>query len=360
MKEYSSDDNSILSDREVIGFNDIWLRIIGIPLIGFIIPTLFFHTNPLTDTQNYFRFFVVSLVYAFLYWFIDRKILIYFRRKLPQYNQYNNRLLYQSIVVLVVTVSLCSVINLLLNLIVPAVNTHYFQPSYLYSVLVSIIITIVIISIYESKYAFNLFKESLVKNEALQKENSIAQLQSLKNQVNPHFLFNSLNTLMSLIPENPETAVEFVANLSKVYRYILEIKEKDYIALNDELTCNDAYMFLLKIRFGKNINFHLSGFTENKNQYTLPLSIQMLIENAVKHNIISTTKPLTITITANENSVVVSNNLQLKSTNEKSTKTGLINIEKRYELLSSRKIEVNKTNDSFEVKIPLLKIDQLT
>lgn len=153
-------------------------------------------------------------------------------------------------------------------------------------------------------------------------------------------------------------AVKFVENLSKVYRYILEIKEKNLITLREEIKCYDAYEFLLKIRFGENINFVKTGFNEYKNQYIVPSSIQLLIENAVKHNIISKANPLTISIIADDDFVTVKNNLQLKNTIDPSTKTGLKNIQKRYELLNHSKIEIIENNTEFIVKLPLINIKQ--
>jgi len=153
-------------------------------------------------------------------------------------------------------------------------------------------------------------------------------------------------------------AVKFVENLSKVYRYILEIKETNLITLREEIKCYDAYEFLLKIRFGENINFVKTGFNEYKNQYIVPSSIQLLIENAVKHNIISKANPLTISIIADDDFVTVKNNLQLKNTIDPSTKTGLKNIQKRYEFLNHSKIEIIENNTEFIVKLPLINIKQ--
>lgn len=223
----------------------------------------------------------------------------------------------------------------------------------------SLITTVIIISIYEGVYAFELFKKGLVENKELQRKNTQAQLESLKNQVNPHFLFNSLNTLISVIPEDPEVAVRFTEKLSQVYRYILEIRDKELITIREEMKCIEAYEYLFSIRFGNNVRFNYENIDLNQHKFIVPLSLQMLIENAIKHNIVSQTKPLKITIKIEEDSIKVSNNLQLKTVRESSTKLGLSNIKKRYQILAKKEIIILQTADSFSVEIPILTISEV-
>ena len=344
----------------VIGFKDLWLRIIGIPLISLTLPFIFFNTNPINDLGRYVFLVTVSIFYTFIYWHIDRGIVILFRKKIPSLDDYKKRLLIQSFVIILITVSLCSLIDVFTdyafsNYLITIPRVSYFQ-----SLSASLMITMVVILIYETTYAFDLFKEQLVRNESLKKKNAQAQLETLKNQVNPHFLFNSLNTLISVIPQNPSLAVKFVESLSLVYRYILEIKDKDLVSLNEELRCIEAYEYLLKIRFGENIRFTKTGFNGNRQRFLVPLSVQTLIENAIKHNIVSKLKPLEITIHADHDSLHVKNNLQLKSSIEESTKTGLENINKRFKILTNQGIKVIKTETEFEVIIPLIKIGKVT
>ena len=187
--------------------------------------------------------------------------------------------------------------------------------------------------------------------------NMQSQLEGLKNQVNPHFLFNSLNTLTYLIPENADKSVHFVQQLSKVYRYILELKDKELISLEEELRFLDAYTFLLKERFGENLCVEIDIPDEFLNKNIIPLSLQILCENAIKHNIISSQKPLCLKVfIQNEDKLIVKNNLQKKNQEMNSTRLGLQNIKNRYRFFSEKEVEVIATQEEFVVVLPLIDV----
>jgi len=188
----------------------------------------------------------------------------------------------------------------------------------------------------------------------LQEENIISQFESLKSQVNPHFLFNSLNVLSSLIFIDQNKAAKFVRQMSKVYRYVLEHKDMDTITVREELPFIESYIFLLKTRFDRNLKVIMDIPEEIKNFHVAPIVIQLLLENAIKHNIVSKLKPLTIRIFEKEHYLVVQNNMQLKSSTEVSSRVGLNNIRKRYEYLTTKKVIIEENNENFTVKIPLL------
>jgi len=188
----------------------------------------------------------------------------------------------------------------------------------------------------------------------LQEENIISQFETLKSQVNPHFLFNSLNVLSSLIFIDQNKAGKFVRQLSKVYRYVLEHKDRDKITLKDELPFIESYVYLLKTRFDKNLMVDIKIEKDNYQHKIAPMVIQLLVENAIKHNIISSQKPLSIKIFIENEYLIISNNLQLKSSREISSKTGLDNIRKRYEYLTNTKVLIEDTPEFFKVEIPLL------
>ncbi len=209
---------------------------------------------------------------------------------------------------------------------------------------------------YEAAYYMNALKKSIKEQEQLKRENVESQLEILKNQVKPHFLFNSLNTLASLIPEDASLAVDYVHNLSKVYRYVLEIKDKKLIPVAEELSCVKAYLFMLQIRFGNNLNYEIeeSGLVDK--HHIVPLSLQLLVENAVKHNIISSKKPLTIIIAPKGNKLTVTNNLQPKIQVAKSTGTGLANIKSRYQILTNLPVEIIKSDHQFSVELPIIDV----
>ena len=189
----------------------------------------------------------------------------------------------------------------------------------------------------------------------LQEENIISQFETLKSQVNPHFLFNSLNVLSSLIFIDPDKAAKFVRQMSKVYRYVLEHKDMDTITLKDELPFIESYIFLLKTRFDKNLLVNMLVAPECHSRKIPPMVVQLLVENAIKHNVIAKLKPLTINISIeNEDYLCVTNNLQLKTSREHSSKIGLDNIKKRYEYLTNKKVIIEENTEHFKVKIPLL------
>ena len=221
----------------------------------------------------------------------------------------------------------------------------------------SIIFSSLIIILFESIFNMHALNISEKKQEQLMRQNAESQLEILKNQVKPHFLFNSLNTVISIIPDEPDKAIDYIQRLSKVYRYILEIKDSKLIPIQDELDCIRDYVYMLQVRFGENLQFELSEKGLNNHSHIVPLSLQILVENAVKHNIISNKKPLKIKIEKGENdNLLVSNNLQIKSQKMPSTGTGLSNIKSRYEILTDRKVDIHHTSENFAVSIPLLEV----
>jgi hypothetical protein len=193
-------------------------------------------------------------------------------------------------------------------------------------------------------------REEKMKNEVLS-----ARYESLKNQVNPHFLFNSLSSLSSLINEDTEMADRFVKQLSIVYRYVLETGTKEAVTIAEELEILNAFIFLEKMRFGDNLHIDVDISEEDRSKMVLPLVLQMLLENAIKHNTISKDEPLYIRLYKEVNFIVVENNLQPKTIlREPSIKVGLENIKSRYSLLSDEELVLEKNKNSFIVKIPLL------
>lgn len=190
----------------------------------------------------------------------------------------------------------------------------------------------------------------------LQKENLQSQFDVLKQQVNPHFLFNSLNVLTSLIKLEPDLAEKFSEQLSKVYRYVLENKDNELVDLNTELNFLDAYIFLLNIRFVEKLNVKLNIPDENRCDKIIPLAMQLLIENAIKHNVMSKSNPLVIDIFVDDNNYLnVINNLQERPSQIVSTGVGLKNILNRYQLLKLTVPTFEKTKNQFVAKIQLVK-----
>ncbi|HMO62448.1 MAG TPA: histidine kinase [Ferruginibacter sp.] len=204
-------------------------------------------------------------------------------------------------------------------------------------------------------FYFKEYKTTSLEAEQLKSITAQAEIQLLKNQINPHFLFNNLNVLSALILKDNNEANRFIEAFSKVYRYILTTHDKELVELKTELDFIRPYIFLLQKRFAGALEINISIDEKKQHQYIIPASLQMLIENAIKHNIVSRNKPLTIAVHTNgDNTIVVTNNLQAKQSVEYSTGIGLQNIIKRYRLVSNRDVEVYSNNNFFTVTLPLL------
>lgn len=192
----------------------------------------------------------------------------------------------------------------------------------------------------------------------LRKSSAQAQIQLMKSQINPHFLFNNLNVLSGMvIRENPD-ANHFIEEFSKVYRYVLANQDKELVELRSELEFVQPYLYLLRKRFDAGLEVSVDISPESRNLYVIPIALQMLIENAIKHNVVSPSKPLRIEIYANGNqTLIVRNNLQPRQVSEASSQIGLRNIRQRYELISGRDVIVRQTTEAFEVELPLLSLN---
>lgn len=216
------------------------------------------------------------------------------------------------------------------------------------------IIPCVINLIYFTSYFVRQWKDSLIQNEKLEKEKAQVQFDNLKNQLNPHFLFNALTSLNSLISENQQLASEFLQQLSKVYRYLLQNKEKATVDLNTEIEFIKHYTSLLETRFGHALQIITNIDDSAKDRSIVPVTLQILIENAIKHNIVDPDKPLRLEITTSDDYLIVSNNLQLRRQVETSNKMGLENLKSLYSFLTTQPVIIEETDTKFFVKIPLI------
>ncbi|MBC7902124.1 MAG: histidine kinase [Gemmatimonadaceae bacterium] len=223
------------------------------------------------------------------------------------------------------------------------------------SLLVSLALTLVATTMWEAEYIFGQWKKSLAEKETMQQLAIQHEFETLKSQVNPHFLFNCFNTLSSLISEDAKQAEKFLNELSKVYRYLLRNNEDGLTTVKSEIQFIRSYFQLLKTRHGNAIDFNIE-IDKRYDNYLLPsLSLQLLVENAVKHNVLSKNFPLTIEIfTAAGNKLVVNNNLQRRSQKPPSNKVGLENIQAKYDLLRQSGFQVLEDSKNFTVVLPLL------
>jgi hypothetical protein len=206
-------------------------------------------------------------------------------------------------------------------------------------------------------YVFWYYKyrqESKVKEQKIIAGTASAKFDALKNQLDPHFLFNSLNVLTSLIEEDPYQAQKFTTSLSKVYRYVLEQKNKDLVTVDEELQFARTYVRLLKMRFEDSIIFDIPERSSDPEAKIVPLSLQLLLENAVKHNVVTAERPLNIKVQEVGDMLTVSNNLQEKQVVKKSSGVGLQNIRQRYGILTNKQVVIEKSTATFSVKLPML------
>ncbi|MCB0557693.1 MAG: histidine kinase [Lewinellaceae bacterium] len=339
------------SNKEILGFDDTWFLILGIPVLAFCIPFLFFKATLADGLMAYLPEWGISMMYTTAYWMSCRTIFIYFRRRFPGQQETRKRLLYVSASVL----AAYTVVNWSLDYVHIFMGHEEREGVTEFDYTVGTLMIVALVStLYESAFLYDRWKRTIVEAEQLKRENIESQLEGLKSQVNPHFLFNSLNTLSYIIPEDPVKAVQFVQKLSKAYRYILEIRDKKLISLEEELNFLQAYLFLVQERFGDNLRADIQVSDEVLPTRLVPLSLQILFENAVKHNIISEERPLHIELWVENNRLIVRNNLQRKRQALPSTNLGLQNIKNRYAFFSEEKVDVIETTEYFTVSIPLI------
>ncbi len=219
---------------------------------------------------------------------------------------------------------------------------------------ITLLITFTASLFFHAFFFYQELQKNKVKEQKIIAGTASAKFDALKNQLDPHFLFNSLNVLTSLIEENTDNAQKFTTSLSKVYRYVLEQKNKDLVTVDEELEFAKTYMSLLKMRFEDSIIFEIPEKASNPESKVVPLSLQLLLENAVKHNVVTVNKPLHIKIYEVNGTLVVENNLQPKQIVKKSSGVGLSNIMQRYNLLTNKKVNINQEANSFAVAIPML------
>jgi LytS/YehU family sensor histidine kinase len=241
-----------------------------------------------------------------------------------------------------------------------SVTTFFEEESfgtYIFSMMIAFIITLA----FHVFYFYKALQDIKLKEKTFESESHSAKFDALKNQLDPHFLFNSLNVLSALIDEDPDKAQDFTIGLSQVYRYVLDQKHKDLVHLKDEIKFAETYLELLKMRFENSINVNIDERIQEIDAKVIPLSLQLLLENAIKHNVISEQFPLRIDIYIENKWLIVKNNFQPKTgqTAQKRNGIGLDNIKSRYKLFTNEKCEIQKTENVFLVKLPLLQLQTL-
>ena len=235
-------------------------------------------------------------------------------------------------------------------------NFKIADPGYFLKVLTTLIFTVLVISLYEIVYLSYQVSNSIKEREELKRENIASELSGLKEQINPHFLFNSLNTLSALILTNPQKAESFVLKLSKVYRYILDKGTENLVSVGQEISYLDTYVQLLKERFGEGLQVEIEELSEEiRNKKVVPLSFQICFENCVKHNMVTLDQPLRIHISpSRQGYICITNNLQPIQLNEPGSGVGIPNIRKRFSFFTSKPVIIEKDEHVFSICLPLI------
>lgn len=321
-------------------------------IIGFLNYETGFYRHDLTLLVWYL---VYSEVYSIVLFFVNAYYFRFLLKTFPGATFKIRNLVIGGAGGVVVTIVAIFLIRFFIGTIIEGENVSEFiagEKGSLYGgyLMISILITTIFYIIY---YYKNVYERKITEHKIVAGTAS-AKFDALKNQLDPHFLFNSLNVLTSLIEENPEAATDFTTNLSKVYRYVLEQKSKTLVTVEEELRFAKLYMSLLATRFEDSLEFLFPDKLENPDAKVVPLALQLLLENAVKHNLLTPSKKLRISIFEKDGYLWVSNNLQPKQVIATSTGVGLENIRSRYEIISSETIQIAKTDSLFSVGIPMI------
>ena len=339
------------SRQECIGFNDLWLRIICIPVLGFLIPLVFFDYK-FIGFADYWTKWLEASFFALVYWEGVRLIVIQVRRRYPEFRDAGKRVLLQ----VVLSLTYVNIAGMFCGFFFFMIKINDFRPTTFQIISTNFTTVLFFLAIYESIFFYFQLRQSIEEKELVKQEHIRSQLEGLRNQVNPHFLFNSLNTLMNIVAEDQDLAIRFLKKLSKVYRYVLDIRDQKLVPLSQELDFIHSYVFLQKERFGDNLKVEIDVPDTWMNHKVIPLSLQLLFENAIKHNVISAKKPLTVRVFIKHHTLVVENNLQRKSQQMPSTQVGLENIRNRYRFFTDQRVQVLESTQHFSVAIPLVQI----
>jgi hypothetical protein len=295
--------------------------------------------------------FLATLSIFFSTYFVMRAL----QRKMPwKTAKISRRITIEFLLLALVSGTLMAIISNLYWPFFNSINGEDYGQIMFKNIATAVVITMIASAIWEASFLFSQWRASEVQAALLAKENAQSQFQSLKNQVNPHFLFNSLNALSALVHSDPDKAEDFIDEFAKIYRYVLDVKDHNVVALSAELDFLESFMFLQQIRFGDNLKVEKNVPNEKFEHYLPPLALQELIENAIKHNEVSTQRPLTVAVYVEGNVLVVENPIQPRKEIVQSTKTGLANLTQRYNLFGDKAPEFLNENGQFVARLPLI------
>lgn len=319
----------------------------------------FFFFNQEMTLENFAITFLISAMYSFIIGVGNGVINEFLNKKFPWSEETKKRAILSIVSIVIanfVLVYLCNYINFVIIQKV-ATTEQFFGGDYNFRNWFMINIALLISAFLHAKSFMSELSKTSKKEVVEQKliaKSANAQFESLKNQLDPHFLFNSLNVLSSLIDENPNQAQKFTASMSKIYRYVLEQKDKELVTVEEEIEFAKTYCELLKTRFEDSVDFEFNVEKEDLRKFVVPLSLQLLLENCIKHNFATSSKPLLIKVFSENKTLCIENNLQARELIKESAGIGLANIVQRYALLTKENVFIEKSEDYFKVKLPIL------
>jgi two-component system, LytTR family, sensor kinase len=336
---------------------------IPMPFITLALNSIIYGQRTYTDPKVWMISFPLIYAIGFFSWYLHTVYNAAIERKFPSLAESGKRTLTKMLVILLVMSPSVLLIFLTYDRL-HILGYSLGEGDLKWGLILGVVVNLVFVTLWEAIYIIDKYKESLTEKEQLEQMNIEHEFENLKSQVNPHFLFNSFNTLSSLIAIDKKQAEVFLDELSKVYRYLLRNNEDSITTVEQEIKFIQSYYRLLKTRYGNALNMTME-IDKRYYPYLIPsLSLQLLVENAVKHNIVSRQQPLTLEIfTTAGNKLVVNNNLQKKQLKEKSTHIGLNNIRSKYKLIKQDGFQVVEGENNFMVVLPLVwnetKKDQL-
>jgi two-component system, LytTR family, sensor kinase len=321
--------------------------------LGFMILVLFM-PRALTSLSN----FAIYLIWAFLICITQWLSLEYVSHLVDLKIKWIEKPVLRSIVGIVTlvvdSVVVFTLVQLLMMYLVYHLSTIEAWPYIIQPILFALLISFIMSLIFTAIGFFKAWKTALISSEKLKAEMMAYKYESLRNQINPHFLFNSFNVLSDLVYADQAMAVKFINQLSELFRYVLDNRDKELVTLQDELDFMNSFVYLLKTRFENKLRVNIE-VTSEPEEFIVPMTLQLLVENAVKHNEVSEAYPLSINIRRNNSSLEVENSLRIKAIGDVSTKTGLKNISQQFSYFTDREVEVHSSDNSFLVRVPILK-----
>jgi sensor histidine kinase YesM len=325
-----------------------------IPIIIGIIITLIAYPQGFLSVK--FMFFLI--IYSLALGIPSMKGFEYIEWKLEQHISWlkrpNLRFILTALLEIIIGILVLTAVNFLIFIVIQRQQIDILYSKTFEGLKYLIIFTIIGVILINFSHFFKSWKQAAVNEEKLKREKLAIEYEALKNQVNPHFLFNSLTALSSLVYKDQDKAVIFIREFSNVFRYVLECREKEVVDYVTEKKLLESISYLYHIRYEDSLQININ-LPDASDKFIIPMALQMLLENAIKHNVIAADRPLVVEIREEEDYVVVRNNLQPKKTEIISSKIGLENIKSRYKYLSPKDVLVDISNEEFVVKIPVLR-----